>query len=117
VRTFPKVTRINYGSPAEAIRALHDLYGSDDALVNVINGRYGTRLTRQTLIRWRKDKGGISQAWAETLANFTGWPVETFRESVAAQRHARRHLEERVAELERWCEEIDRRLTSHLSAA
>jgi hypothetical protein len=88
--------------PAERVSRLVRDYGSDDKLVEAINAKLGTRLTRQMVIRWRTGAMGISRVWADRLAAFTGGDPTDFRPTTKGSLTGRVDaLERRVSRIER----------------
>lgn len=72
-------------SPAERVDRLRRRYGSDDKLVAEIKKAGGQRVTRQTVIRWRQGKVGISEPYAQLLAELDGSQAEDFRPAQVPQ--------------------------------
>ncbi|TMQ03779.1 MAG: carbohydrate porin [Deltaproteobacteria bacterium] len=95
----------NYDPQHRIARLVAD-YGSDDRLVKAVNAKLGTRLTRQMVIRWRTGRSGLSNIWAERMAEFTGGRPEDFR---LAPMGWRKTIEQRLDELERRLQELENR--------
>lgn len=93
-------------TPAQEVARLVREHGSDDRLVDAINTKLATRLTRQMVIRWRTGTVGISKAWAERLAAFSGREPSAFH--AATSREDRQNA--RMDELERRVRRIERKL-------
>jgi hypothetical protein len=100
-------------TPAERLKRLREKYGSHDKLAAAVNTRFGTRLTRQTLIRMEKT-GVIGRSrttghdYAVIFATLNGSTPEDFRPSPARMQELFRSLEERVRAIEERLEDSDR---------
>ena len=75
-------------------------HGSDDKLVQAVNAKLGTRLTRQMVIRWRNGETGISKQWAERLAAFAGGSPDDWRPVKSSVERRLDELERRISRLE-----------------